>query len=758
MYKTPIPVFIIIAVLLAQSLHSSLANEENIGGVSAVKPENFKNVALERSGLTTPPNLDETILYSDANLTEGCVKTYSIANRDCTGNDGDAYNTIQKAASNLSPGDTLLIREGIYREQILLSSNEGTSKNKIKIKAFPHETVEINAAEVISIWQKCRSQSDCQGNPNWNNVYYAKPGFKIKQLFQHNQKLKPSRYPNEGWQYPTSIGDNPQREFSDISLDKINVYFDEAIANIKTTPYWISDMPVGQSFSDGRIILEKEIETFKGPISMDYGFYFTNIVEEINEPGEWAYDDRSGKLFLWPKDNLDNIQAGKRDHGINLRQVAYYEVSGFTVNYANSHGIWIHGSDHNLIDNVKVNYAFQFGIFIQGGFSKRGHADYNKISNSKIRYSSYRGISNDSHANYLRVTNNLVYATGAKEFGDDLYHGVGHGIFIEGEHTEVLNNVVDRTGYTGIYIGGSERSDKEIAYNAIYNTNLSLTDGGGIYAGGKSNSGKSDVIHHNILKNIYGYVGGIKTSSHCDLSLDLETCAKASSGIYIDEQGNNFLVQNNTVMNAKGAGIYFHWTKNNSITNNVLYGNGIQIWLSGKNEPKFLLEGNDLSQNIMYSTSGIQNTFFLGTNYDGFGFGKSINNYLLNPYIHQSIRSLRYMSLDEKINVVDENLSLSQWQDLSKQEVGSLDIAGIYRTEHKYNIDQNDSVVIFNATMEDKNHKLNDVYCDLKGEKISDNINLTPFSSKILLNCFCNNDQVCNNNEDSNSCPRDCAL
>jgi len=751
-------IFVIVVLLFIQLSQVSRANKGMIDNVVVAPQRETKNVILNRRKFTTPIILDKTIFYSDANLVEDCVEMYSIANRNCSGNDGNAYQNIQKAANKLGPGDTLLIRAGIYREQVLLSSNDGTSKKKIRIKAFPHEKVEINAAEVISNWQKCRSQSDCGENPDWDNVYYAKPGFNIKQLFQYDKKLNPSRNPNKGWRYPTFVGDNPQREFIDVTLDKVDAYFDEAIANIKTTPYWISDIPVDQSFSDGRIVLENEVELFKGPISKDYGVYFTNIVEEINEPGEWAYDERSGKLFLWPNENLEKIQASKRDYGINLRQAAHYEVSGLTIKYANSHGIWVHGSYHNLINNVEVNYAYQFGVFVQGGFSKRGSADYNEISHSKIKYSNYRGISNDSHADYLRITNNLVYATGAKEFGDDLYHGVGHGIFIEGEKPVVLNNVIDRTGYTGLYIGGSQRTDKEIAYNEIYNTNLSLTDGGGIYAGGNSISGKSDVIHHNILKNTFGYIGGIKSSSHCDLSSDIGICAKASSGIYIDEQGNNFLVKNNTVINASGAGIYLHWAKNNTVTNNLLYGNGTQMWLSGKNEEKFILEGNNISKNILNSTNKNQYTFFLGTNYDGFGFGQSMNNYLFNPYNKNSIRSLRYFSIDESIKVIDENLTLAQWQELSEQEDSSIDIAGSYKTKHNYNIDQNDSIVILNATMEEKIHEVDGIYCDLNGKKISGNINLTPFSSKILLSCFCNSDKMCNNNEDLESCPGDCVL
>ena len=53
--------------------------------------------------------------YLDGQLTFNCLSgTYGIANRDCTGTDGDAYHTLQDAIDNLGGGDTLVVRGGIY--------------------------------------------------------------------------------------------------------------------------------------------------------------------------------------------------------------------------------------------------------------------------------------------------------------------------------------------------------------------------------------------------------------------------------------------------------------------------------------------------------------------------------------------------------------------------------------------------------------------------------------------------------------------
>ena len=700
-------------------------------------------------------------IYVDQLLPNVCLHKYSIVKRNCTGTDGTAYTSIQNAVDKLQASDTLLIRQGIYREQVALSSKIFTKETAITISAYRDEFVVINAAEVISNWKKCQNKNDCQGNPNWQYLYHSTPGFTVKQLFQKEKKSKPSRFPNQGWLYPTRITNNPQSEFYDSTLKRADDYFDESIVNIKTTPYWMSNIPVRKSYSNGRILLEKALENFKGQISKEYGYYFTHIIEEINEEGEWAYDETTKKLYLWPSRDfnnvdLDNIQASKREYGFHILNSTYIDINNITIKHPNGYGIWIHGSDHVNIDNVEIAYSYTFGVFVQGAFSTRRSANYNRISNSTIKYSNYRGITNDNASDYIQISGNQVYATGTDTFGGDLTHGVGHGIFVEGTNAKVLNNRIDKTGYTSIYLSGSQRTNKEIAYNHISNSNLSLNDGAGIYAGGKSSTNEIDAIHHNIIQDTYGYVGGIKKNAHCDLAPSAKKCSKNSHGIYLDEQANHFAVKNNTVTQSKGAGIYLHWTKNNTLEGNTLYDNQIQIWLSGAKDPKFKLEGNNLSNNIFFSTSKNQTTFFYGVNYNDYHFGNSDQNYYSNLYHEKNIHSSRYVGSGEKIDIKSEHLSLLDWQKLSGKDVNSNITTLTYLTENRSNLNFGDAVILLNATINEKNYALENKHCDLNGAEFSNNIKLDAFSSTILLKCFCNRDKICNNNETMAYCPEDC--
>ncbi len=91
------------------------------------------------------------VLYVDQQLTTNCLGNYSIANRDCTGNDGNAYTSIAGASIAVA-GDLVLIRSGIYSEQ-LSPQNSGANGNYITFRNYNDEIVEITGASLSpAVW------------------------------------------------------------------------------------------------------------------------------------------------------------------------------------------------------------------------------------------------------------------------------------------------------------------------------------------------------------------------------------------------------------------------------------------------------------------------------------------------------------------------------------------------------------------------------------------------------------------------------
>ena len=94
------------------------------------------------AALLSLPMVNAATLYVDKNLAANCVSgNYSIANRDCTGTDGAAYNTVKGAIAAMVGGDDIILREGRYQEGYIKIPHikSGTSNNWSSMQSFPGE-------------------------------------------------------------------------------------------------------------------------------------------------------------------------------------------------------------------------------------------------------------------------------------------------------------------------------------------------------------------------------------------------------------------------------------------------------------------------------------------------------------------------------------------------------------------------------------------------------------------------------------------
>jgi hypothetical protein len=121
------------------------------------------SVAFFLACLYFPAQVWGKTFYLDGNLSSSCVgSTYSTANRNCSGSDGQGYKTLQEAVTNLAGSDTLHIRSGTYirttnntRKGSLAIDVSGTSGAHTVVRAYTGEQPVI-----------CTETGRCQYNPS----------------------------------------------------------------------------------------------------------------------------------------------------------------------------------------------------------------------------------------------------------------------------------------------------------------------------------------------------------------------------------------------------------------------------------------------------------------------------------------------------------------------------------------------------------------------------------------------------------------
>ncbi len=658
------------------------------------------------------------------------------------------FRTINKATSLVNAGDTVFVKAGVYRETVILSRS-GTSAtvrvgggattitSPITIAAYPgHEgKVIINAAEPVTQWRRCTGPQECAGNPNWQHIYRAdvtalvqahpSTSFAIRQVFQHGKLLQRSRYPDTGWSYPTRMPD-PMKVFTDDTLSQPPGYFAGAVCHIKTADWEIEPIPI-TAFSQATITLSNSP---RFAITTRYGYYITSIVGEINAEGEWAYDPAQKKVFLWPPGGVpDGVEFSYRQYCVRVNAgTAWNVVRGLTLHYACRDGLWLYRSNNLRIENNTIEYACSFGIRVQGDGSA---CDDNQILGNTVRYCGYGGIGVSRDCSRNNVEGNYVYATGTDTFAGDLLHGQTQAIYIAGPYTRVYSNRVDRCGWVGLYLSGPTLG-RDISYNHITNAGLALADTGGIYTGGFSEVPEKDHIHHNILADAIGCLSMDRTHDN-GLPPTVPTHSGKGHGIYVDEEGNNRIIEHNTVINCRSYGILFHWAPSNVVQKNTLYGNREgQVYFNGHNENRKRLIDDVLLDNILFSTAAEQYTLWVGMNYDGIRFGQSDRNYFYNPYNNRHI----FVSwLNPSSGVwTTQDLSLAGWQALSGYDRQSRDFSYLERLGKIFLAYLRNSRIVYNATLDVATVDLEGKkYCDVQGNEISGSVTLQPFESRILI-------------------------
>ena len=290
-------------------------------------------------------------------------------------------------------------------------------------------------------------------------------------------------------------------------------------------------------------------------------FYIYNLIEELDVPGEWYYDDDSGKLYLYPYDTnpqssmilgfsekpiltLDGVEhvtvrdfeiTGTRNCGVRTRSCKNVTLGYLCVNRLSGEGIIASGYDMTVMGCLIYDIGKK-GIDVMGGDKYTLTPSNNLIFNNCI------------HDFAKLVT---TYEGGIRYF-----HNVG---------TTVKNNLIYNSTHLAINPGGN---DNICEYNEIYNVLQTASDMGAIYADfGKTQRG-----------NIFRY-----NSIHdCVSNTSQENKVNA---IYLDNQSDGSEVYGNIIYNIKGDGVFINGGRDNTVRDNIFANleSGINFTASGRN-------------------------------------------------------------------------------------------------------------------------------------------------------------------------------
>lgn len=268
-------------------------------------------------------------------------------------------------------------------------------------------------------------------------------------------------------------------------------------------------------------------------------FYYYNVFEELDAPGEWFMDKETGKLYVYPVSDIkkENIlYAASTDNLWNINDSKNVIINGISFEYARGKALAIGQEKYPCTNVIVQNCSFEnlgAGVEILGSYSGVINSEFKNIDDDGINITG----SPDSY-NYNLIPHRL-FAQNNK-----LYNTTG--IYTKGVGNIISHNLVSNNVGSAIYLSASRETIAE--YNEIVGGPRVTLDSGAFYVNGNQHFNRGNHIRYN-------YVHDIGNSS--------------PRGLYFDDMLSENYAYGNII---DGAWMQVHNGSENTVYNNLFIG------------------------------------------------------------------------------------------------------------------------------------------------------------------------------------------
>lgn len=561
-----------------------------------------------------------------------------------------------RAGSSATIPVTIVLRGGTYRliEPVQFDRRDsGTHDAPTRIVAFEGEQPVLSGARPVTDWR-----------PHQDGIWMAavpwlrdskKP---VRQLFVGQERMQRARWPKWDPADPLYGGWALTEAAADPGSKTAFVYRDGTFRRPWARPTsgevsfydanngWMSTVAIKAVDHAARTV-----ELVRSGYDWDPGgdyyafgprirFRVENILEELDQPGEWCYDGDAGTLYFKPpngEEDLASVAIPVASGLIRVVNASHFEISGLTFTQTTA-GDRMHpdgmtglgvmelrfSSDEieyvgdALCLDTAVSCLVERCRFVDVG----GNAVYlayrcrrNTVRENEISGAGANGIvlaglgtnvwNMDRYPAYNEVSNNYIHDCGVLNKG---IAGISLG---DSDGNTIAHNLIVRMPHHGIGLGNNPRGKNVVEYNELRWCARENYDSGGI------NSWMEDVHReiprpgHIIRNNLIADQPGTEL---VDGQLRIASVAGAagappSPAIYLDNWTSGCLVQNNVFLRCQ-MGVKIHGGRWNVIENNYfLESRGaitLEDWVTFFREDLMVMigfmKGNRIERNVFYQT------------------------------------------------------------------------------------------------------------------------------------------------------------
>lgn len=395
-----------------------------------------------------------------------------------------ARNAVRELKKTKSAGITVLVRDGTYTldETVVFDLRDsGDDERAITYEAYPGETPVFSSSRQITQWKLVDVPLPALPPEAQGRVLVADVDGSFTCLFDREGMLPRAR--SAGF-IPLPGGGRDKLHFPKGTLKSwLNVTDVEIV--VRPHHAWIVNVLPLKSVDEDRQIANTSVDATYAMNRLHFlketeSCWVENVLEALDEPGEWVLDSKQGKLYRWPRNDGgvfapqlqellriegDIDKAGPRDVPVrNLRfrglTFQHGDRSTLSDDDAGLQHDWemhdkptallrLRGAEGCAVENCHFTHT--------GGGAIRVdlHGLNNQVSGNHIEQLGGTGILLCGYGPGTKDVNknNLVYNNHIHHTGRIYSHSPGIMIWQSGEN-RVANNLIHHTPYTGLIVSG----------------------------------------------------------------------------------------------------------------------------------------------------------------------------------------------------------------------------------------------------------------------------------------------------------------
>lgn len=367
------------------------------------------------------------------------------------------------------------------------------------------------------------------------------------ELFYDDEPMTLARWPNTGFRGAAS-------KDGDLAIvvdtDRVAKWVDETEPWVLA--YWHHDWAelyeplAGVDAARRALLRTTEVKPAYGITPKQARWYASNLLSELDSPGEYYIDRDRRRLYFWPTKDGGGAVLSVADGLIRAKDLSYVSFCGLTLEACRGTAIEFRDGDHCRIVGCTIRNTGHRGAHIDGGTQHEVYGcDVYNTGEGGISLSG--GDRPTLTAAGHNAENNHVhhYSRRARTYKT--------GISVSGVGNRIAHNLIHDGPHMALAAGGN---DHVVEFNEIHNVVEDSGDAGAYYVG-RDWTQRGNQLRHNYWHDIAGSTG------------------YGGMTIYLDDQHCGHTIHGNLFVRCMQS-VFIGGGDDNSVTNNVF----IDCWKS----------------------------------------------------------------------------------------------------------------------------------------------------------------------------------